>query len=119
MRNGRTDTYLTAFGFSQQHDTVQELEEVEEQTRLLSGFERFQLPLSSNEYMELAKSGPIVSFNITDIRSDAIIVTESEIKTITLPDLRYDDLTDNIFLMQEPFTLRGRAEKNRQMRDTL
>jgi len=48
--------------------------------------------------MEAASSGPIVIFNTTAVRSDAI-VTVSQIKVINLPDLTYAELSKNVQVM--------------------
>lgn len=45
--------------------------------RQLPGFERFQLGPSLNELVSMAADGPIIIFNTTELRSDAIIVTSS------------------------------------------
>jgi len=55
--------------------------------RSLRGFDNFlKGPLSSEtELHSLAKVGPIVVFNISDIRSDAFLITRDEIRSVHLP----------------------------------
>jgi CHAT domain len=60
--------------------------------RGLAGFERFLLTPSEDELKQLATFGPIVVFNISDIRSDAFIVTTNDIRCVSLPLLRSTDL---------------------------
>ncbi|KAF8416573.1 CHAT domain-containing protein [Tirmania nivea] len=53
------------------------------------GFETF-LRAESEEYLlSTAQEGPIVVLNATELRSDAILVTEAQVTSITLPDLSY------------------------------
>lgn len=66
-------------------NAIHEIEENLADIRKLPGFEGFQLPPSPQALMAMAKEGPIVIFNSTQIRSDAIIVTESGIKALKLP----------------------------------
>lgn len=60
--------------------------------RRLPGFERFQLPLLAQELIAMGAEGPIVIFNSAPIRSDAIIVTSSAVKSLALPKLVYSEV---------------------------
>jgi tetratricopeptide (TPR) repeat protein len=53
--------------------------------RKLPGFERFLLGHTSEELMTLAREGPIAVVNVTDLRSDAFIISPSAIRYIRLP----------------------------------
>ena len=55
-------------------------------------FERFLLAPSISELKKLADRGPIVVFNVSNIRSDAILIDQHDIRSIQLPLLTYDDL---------------------------
>jgi hypothetical protein len=46
--------------------------------------------------MSMASEGPIVIFNSTHFRSDAIIVTSSTIKVLALPKLSYSSVKDQM-----------------------
>jgi len=61
--------------------------------RGLDGFERFLRGPSKAEIMNLAADGPIVVINVSEIRSDAIMVEKNGIRSINLPLLRHRDLT--------------------------
>ena len=61
--------------------------------RGLDGFERFLRGPSKTETMNLAADGPIVVINVSEIRSDAILVDKSGIRSIILPLLRHRELT--------------------------
>jgi len=56
----------------------------------LSSCSQVLQPPSADDLMKIAAEGPIVIFNSTKIRGDAIIVTHSEIKALPLPELRYE-----------------------------
>lgn len=75
---------------------VHELEEVLASIRELPGFEGFQLPPRSKDLMTMACEGPIVIFNSTAFRSDAIIVTSSAIESLALPNLHYSLVEENM-----------------------
>ena len=83
----------------QNEQNVQELEKVEEEIRKRPGFVRFQLALTENELYELAQRGPIVSFNITEYGSHALIVTSKSIKALSLPRISQEDLFQYISSM--------------------
>jgi tetratricopeptide (TPR) repeat protein len=61
--------------------------------RNLPGFDRFLLGPSSEEVRQLAMSGPIVVFNISEIRSDAILVESTRIRFIKL-NVKYADVVE-------------------------
>ncbi|KAF8544596.1 CHAT domain-containing protein [Trichophaea hybrida] len=76
------------------HRRVQAIDELEEALiaiRQLPGHEGFLLPPPPNNLMTMATDGPIVVFNCTNLRSDAIIVTSSAIQALTLPKLAYGE----------------------------
>ncbi|KAI9863865.1 MAG: hypothetical protein M1813_003517 [Trichoglossum hirsutum] len=66
---------------------VRELGGCVQDIRQLPGHERFLLGPTAEELRKSAVEGPIVVVNITDIRSDAIIISTSAIKAIRLPEL--------------------------------
>lgn len=66
-------------------DAAEQLEECICRIRQLPGLERFLLGASTAEVLQQAQFGPIVVVNVTDIRSDAIIVDEQRIELICLP----------------------------------
>jgi hypothetical protein len=80
-------------------ETAEKLEKVEAQIRDLPGYEEFRDAPSPNYFKMLACLGPIVCFNVTEVRSDAFMVTEREIKVIPLPKLNISDLESNVSLL--------------------
>ncbi|CUS12371.1 unnamed protein product, partial [Tuber aestivum] len=70
-------------------EAVNEMETVLTRIRALPGYHGFLLPPSPEALMEIAKNGPIVIFNSTTYRGDAIIVTTSAITSLELPKLNH------------------------------
>jgi CHAT domain len=62
--------------------------------RSLRGFENFLLGPSESDLRSLAEGGAIVVFNVSDIRSDAFLITTDEIRSIRLPLLTSDSVVD-------------------------
>ena len=75
---------------------VRELDELEAEIRRKDGFSRFQLPASSADFITLARSigGPIVAFSVSTLRSDAILVAQTEIQALPLPELDHHTLQE-------------------------
>ena len=70
---------------------VEQLDRCIDDIRLLTGHSRFLRPPSSDELQKRAGCGIIVTVNISDVRSDAILVTASSIQALHLPHLRSSD----------------------------
>jgi tetratricopeptide (TPR) repeat protein len=71
---------------------VKEFDSLLKNIRCLTGFERFLLGPSATEIIALAQRGPIVVFNTSTLRSDALLVTMNTISSINLPLLKHTDL---------------------------
>jgi len=76
---------------------------VEEEIREQPGFGRFQLARTENELYELAQPGPMVSFNITEYGSHALIVTSKSIKASSLPQISQANLFAYVSSMPSNF----------------
>jgi tetratricopeptide (TPR) repeat protein len=72
------------------------IEETEEEIRQQPGFAQFRLRKKLTDFKKLAEAGPIVSFNATEIRSDAFIVTTAGVEILNLPTLKYEDLAGHV-----------------------
>lgn len=93
----------------QRHRRIQAIGELDQtlaNIRQLPGLDAFQLPPTPKSLMAMAVEGPIVIFNCTLVRSDAIIVTSSAIKALKLPKLIYSEVTD--WMVQLAGLVRGR-----------
>jgi tetratricopeptide (TPR) repeat protein len=73
-----------------------QLAAVQAEIRTLEGFTTFGLPPSSEELLAQAMSGPIVSFNVSAYRSDALLLTTSGITSVELPGLAQAILIERI-----------------------
>ncbi|KAF5694951.1 hypothetical protein FDENT_764 [Fusarium denticulatum] len=82
--------------------------------REVPGFANFQQPLSTDDLRKWAIKGTVVSFNVSHIRSDAFIITQTDITSIPLPDLKEEDLRNNarLFLEDPMITKGGLRTKN-------
>ena len=90
-------------GISKQFDSI--LDSI----RQLNGYERFLLGRSESELKSLAEGGPIVIFNVSEIRCDALLVNKHDIRSIYLPLLKFADLEaySREFLSAVQTNLRG------------
>jgi ankyrin repeat protein/tetratricopeptide (TPR) repeat protein len=103
---------------------VRELGRVEDEIRKLPRFGRFQSSLSRSDMMSLASNGPMVSFNVTKVRSDAFLITQNDIWSIALPELSYAGLKANIRLLVGEDKLSvglpsTKASRNQRLREIL
>lgn len=64
--------------------------------RKIEGYEDFLRGLPLNRMRECAEEGPIVVVNITDIGSNAIMISTSQVRAITLPDIELGNIPDFI-----------------------
>ncbi|MGQ4336321.1 CHAT domain-containing protein, partial [Streptomyces hayashii] len=67
--------------------TVEEFAAVLDEIRALDGFASFALPPSVKDLLAHADQGPVVVFNISDHRSDALLLTSKGITALELPGL--------------------------------
>ncbi|MGW4810902.1 CHAT domain-containing protein [Kitasatospora cineracea] len=75
---------------------AQELAAMFEQIRALEGFADFARPPTVAELIAQAGPGPVVTYNISHTRSDALLLTSAGIESLPLPDLALDSLLDQI-----------------------
>ncbi|KAH7150709.1 hypothetical protein DER46DRAFT_638595 [Fusarium sp. MPI-SDFR-AT-0072] len=68
-------------------EAVAELDMCLKEIRCVPGHERFMLGQTVTEMQECITEGSIVVINITNFRSDAIIVSNNSLRTIVLPEL--------------------------------
>ncbi|KAF5857855.1 hypothetical protein ETB97_005199 [Aspergillus alliaceus] len=82
---------------SQRYKDIRRLKDLESAIRKEEGLERFLLPPTAADLIEQAKRGPIVVYNATKIRSDALLITESDgITHLPLKKLKFRQLRDNV-----------------------
>jgi hypothetical protein len=78
-------------------------------------FKDFQKPLTAEGMMALACEGPVVVINVSKERSDAIIVTQSELALLELPEMTYTELQKRIGVLT---ALRNKAWRDGSRRVT-
>lgn len=67
------------------------LDECVQEIRKLPGFDKFQESNTAKQMQDCASDGDIIVVNVTNLRSDAIVVTTRGTRTIPLPKLNADD----------------------------
>jgi len=80
---------------TERHTLVKQFDDLLRFIRSLDGFENFLLGPSKPELHRLAEGGPIVVFNVSDIRSDAFLITTDEIRSVHLPSLTSDSVENS------------------------
>ncbi|KAH6884478.1 CHAT domain-containing protein [Thelonectria olida] len=80
----------------QRHSANFRLDETIEAIRKLPGFDRFLQVPSENELRDAAVSGTIIVINVSDYRCDALIIENSGLRTLRLPNLRSNDVRDRV-----------------------
>jgi tetratricopeptide (TPR) repeat protein len=75
---------------------AEELSALLAEIRTLPGHESFARPPAESELRRQAGHGPIVVFNTSSLRSDALLVTGDGVTSLPLPDLTYDVLTERV-----------------------
>ena len=87
---------LTDDNGAQRARTIREIDEIEAEIRNCPQFSRFNMPPQPEELMALAVEGPLVSFNISYDRGDAIVVTQNAIRNIPLPGVTQEVLRSKV-----------------------
>jgi hypothetical protein len=92
---------------------VAEFSTVLEQIRSLEGFASFGLPPTTDELLAEGSLGPVVTFNIADYRSDALVLASDGVSSVALPGLTRNGLADQIsvFLQALHDTTDPRADR--------
>jgi hypothetical protein len=81
------------------------LEQKIEAIRKLPHFDRFLLAPSIDELRAAAASGPIVIINVSNYRCDALIIENSEIRSLRLPGLNSEDVRTRAEALTNPSLL--------------
>ncbi|KAH8799412.1 CHAT domain-containing protein, partial [Xylogone sp. PMI_703] len=98
---------------SQRDRSVLDLDQCLRDIRALPGQDRFLRGPTAEQLRQRASEGPIVLVSIADLRSDAIMVSHSTIKTLPLPELTKSKVIE--WIRQEP-TRYKRSEKGKKNR---
>ncbi|MER6162403.1 CHAT domain-containing tetratricopeptide repeat protein [Streptomyces sp. NPDC001868] len=84
--------------------------------RRLNGFTSFGLPPSPQELRAEASDGPVVMFNISDHRSDALLLTSTSIASVELPTLTPAEVLRQAraFSSAQELAARGETQSERE-----
>ncbi|GAA0977900.1 CHAT domain-containing tetratricopeptide repeat protein [Nocardiopsis tropica] len=82
--------------FQDRHLLASEFDAVLENIRTLDGFSTFGLNPSVQEIIREADQGPIIVFNTTPERCDALLLTNTSISHLELPDLTWESLVEKV-----------------------
>ncbi|MGW6886725.1 CHAT domain-containing protein [Streptomyces chartreusis] len=77
--------------------------------RELEGFRSFMLPPKPEDLVAEARQGPVVVFNVSGYRSDALLLTADGVGRLSLPELAHDTLIEKIDLFHEALRSTGEA----------
>jgi CHAT domain len=88
---------------------AQELNQCLRAIRNLPGQERFLRGPTARQLQEYAVDGPIVIVNVADGRSDAILISQSSIRSLELQKLEKGEVTD--WIEREPTRYRTKRER--------
>ncbi|GII83920.1 hypothetical protein Ssi03_19100 [Sphaerisporangium siamense] len=67
-----------------------------EEIRGLDGLGSFALPPTTEELLAQAEDGPVVALNVSEHRSDALLLTRDGITALPLPALTHDTVIDRV-----------------------
>ncbi|WKT54189.1 Tetratricopeptide-like helical domain superfamily [Fusarium oxysporum f. sp. vasinfectum] len=82
-----TPGVVEALSRKRRQEAAAELKRCLKEIRCIPGHERFMLGQTVAEMQECITEGSIVVINVTDFRSDAIIIFNNSLRTIALPEL--------------------------------
>jgi hypothetical protein len=88
---GVKDEAVSAF-ISNRRNWLTRLDDLMAEIRAKDGFENFLQGPSKSELLSLAEGGPIVVFNVSDLRSDTFLINDREIRFVQLPLLTSDSV---------------------------
>ncbi|PNP74359.1 hypothetical protein FNYG_12408 [Fusarium nygamai] len=95
-----TDTQSQA-SINRRHAAAREFTELAAEIRKLPGFEDFMLSHTEDEICGASEHGPIVVINVSRLRCDALIVSDSQVRTLELPSITPEELERKV----KPWTL--------------
>ncbi|MFI6278321.1 CHAT domain-containing protein [Streptomyces sp. NPDC050988] len=80
---------------------VGRLQDTLDRIRAQDGFAGFARPPAVGELLPQAAFGPVVNFNVSHYRSDALLLTSDGIESLNLPDLAYDLVVDRVQIFHQ------------------
>ena len=80
----------------QRRELARQFDSVLAEIRSLDGFAAFARPADISQFLDLGCAGPVVTFNVSTYRSDALLLTPDGITAIELPALSPSELLRQI-----------------------
>jgi len=77
------------------HRLAEQWDKKVHEIRQIKEFEDFLLPTPFEKLREAAALGPVIILNISRFRCDAVIASTGQIKAVSLPDLKPEDVKNN------------------------
>ena len=77
---------------NRRHAAARDFTELTAEIRRLPGYETFMLPPSDNEIYKASECGPIVVINISRLRCDALLISDSRVQALPLTSLDWKEL---------------------------
>lgn len=77
---------------NRRHAAARDFTELTAEIRRLPGYETFMLPPSDNEIYKASECGPIVVINISRLRCDALLISDSRVQALPLSSLDLKEL---------------------------
>ena len=90
-----------AVDFRDRYTVAAEFDAIVAEIRQLEDFRHFMLPPDPSDLIHQASDGPIVAFNVTRYRCDALLIHPAGITNVRLPNLTLDDLMDKINIFHQ------------------
>ncbi|KAF5707437.1 hypothetical protein FMUND_11108 [Fusarium mundagurra] len=95
-----TDTQSQA-SINRRHAAAKEFTELAVEIRKLPGYEDFMVSHGEDEIYKTSERGPIVVINVSRLRCDALLVSDSQVRALALPSITLEELELKI----KPWTL--------------
>ncbi|KAH0556259.1 hypothetical protein GP486_005813 [Trichoglossum hirsutum] len=108
-----TDNHMRRTASTSRAEAITKLEMCVRDIQQLPGFGQFHKGLTTKQMQDCSAEGSIVIVNVTNLRSDAIIITTDEFKFLPLPDLSAHQAEDWINQDLTTATLSSHGRKNK------
>jgi tetratricopeptide (TPR) repeat protein len=95
LDRGKTATAVSKgseISINRRHAAAKDFTELTAEIRQLPGYETFMLPPSDDEIYKASERGPIVVINVSRLRCDALVVSDSRIQALALSGLTLEEL---------------------------
>ncbi|MFF3504315.1 CHAT domain-containing protein [Streptomyces sp. NPDC003247] len=106
-------------GLADLHELAVRTEEVLDAIRRESGFHSFALPPETSELLAETADGPLVVFNVSRTRGDALLLRPDGVRALRLPGLTSDRVTEQISTFHEALGREGSPEERLAAQRTL